>query len=97
MHLSFDAVPHAERPALAAQGYADHPAPGDLPKRHRPASSAPSGPTTGVFILCCAAAQLDFPAQQLQGVTEVLVPFEEAIVIGWRTGEGQMTWAVACV
>jgi hypothetical protein len=29
-------------------------------------------------------AQLDFPAQQLQGVTEVWVRFEEAIVIGWR-------------
>ena len=28
--------------------------------------------------------QLDFPAQQFQGVAEVWVPFEEAIVIGWR-------------
>ena len=32
----------------------------------------------------CAGAQLDVPAQQFQGVTEVWVPFEEAIVIGWR-------------
>jgi hypothetical protein len=32
----------------------------------------------------CAGAQLDFPAQQFQGVAEVWVPFEEAIVIGWR-------------
>ena len=33
---------------------------------------------------CCAGLQLDFPAQQFQGATEVWVPFEEAIVIGWR-------------
>jgi hypothetical protein len=32
----------------------------------------------------CAGPQLDFPAQQFQGVAEVWVPFEEAIVIGWR-------------
>lgn len=32
----------------------------------------------------CAGPQLDFPAQQFQVVTEVWVPFEEAIVIGWR-------------
>jgi hypothetical protein len=32
----------------------------------------------------CAGAQLDFPAQQFQGAAEVWVPFEEAIVIGWR-------------
>ncbi|HEY2404563.1 MAG TPA: hypothetical protein VGI10_01100 [Polyangiaceae bacterium] len=32
----------------------------------------------------CAGLQLDFPAQQFQGVAEVWVPFEEAIVIGRR-------------
>lgn len=32
----------------------------------------------------CAGAQLDFPAQQFQGVAEVWVPFEEAIAMGWR-------------
>ena len=32
----------------------------------------------------CAGPQLDFPAQQFQGLAEVWVPFEEAIVIGWR-------------
>lgn len=32
----------------------------------------------------CAGAQLDFPAQQFQGVAEVWMPFEQAIVIGWR-------------
>jgi hypothetical protein len=32
----------------------------------------------------CAGPQLDFPAQQFQGVTEAWVPFEQAIVIGWR-------------
>jgi hypothetical protein len=38
-----------------------------------------SGPFFG-----CAGLQLDFPAQQFQGVAEVWVPFEAAIVIGWR-------------
>jgi hypothetical protein len=37
-----------------------------------------------VVRLSCAGLQLDFPAQQFHGVTEVWVPFEEAIVIGWR-------------
>jgi len=32
----------------------------------------------------CAGVQLDFPAQQIQGLAEVWVPFEEAIAIGWR-------------
>ena len=32
----------------------------------------------------CAGAQLGFPAQQFQGIAEVWVPFEEAIVVGWR-------------
>jgi hypothetical protein len=32
----------------------------------------------------CAGLQLDFPAQQFQGVAELWVPFEEAIVIRWR-------------
>ena len=31
----------------------------------------------------CAGSQLDFPAQQLQEVAEVWVPFEESIVVGW--------------
>ena len=32
----------------------------------------------------CAGPQLDFPALQFQGLAEAWVPFEEAIVIGWR-------------
>ena len=32
----------------------------------------------------CAGLQLDFPAQQNQEVTEVWVPFEEEIAIGWE-------------
>jgi hypothetical protein len=31
----------------------------------------------------CAGLQLDFPAQQLQGVAEVWVPFDEVIAVGW--------------
>jgi hypothetical protein len=27
--------------------------------------------------------QLDFPAQQIQGVAEVWVPFDEVIAVGW--------------
>jgi len=33
--------------------------------------------------LSCAGAQLDFPNQQSQWVAEVLVQFEESIVVGW--------------
>jgi hypothetical protein len=63
--------------------------------RHRPASFCKSGcaaaapvneksPEVSFGAFGCAGAQLDFPAQQFQGVAEVWVPFEEAIVIGWR-------------
>ena len=31
----------------------------------------------------CAGPQLDFPAQQDQGVAQVWVPFEESIAVGW--------------
>lgn len=33
--------------------------------------------------LGCAGSQLDFPNQQIQGVADAWVPFEESIAIGW--------------
>jgi hypothetical protein len=33
--------------------------------------------------LSCAGAQLDFPAQQNQGVADVWVPFDQTIAVGW--------------
>jgi hypothetical protein len=33
--------------------------------------------------ISCAGSQLDFPAQHIQGVAEVWVPFEESIAVGW--------------
>lgn len=43
-------------------------------------SDEQSGPMAEVQI---AGLQLDFPAQQIPGLAEVWVPFDEAIVIGW--------------
>jgi hypothetical protein len=37
----------------------------------------------GPLVFSRAGTQLDFPAQQIQGVAEVWVPFEESIAIGW--------------
>jgi DNA invertase Pin-like site-specific DNA recombinase len=34
-------------------------------------------------IVGCAGLQLDFPVEQLQGVGDVWMPFEESIAIGW--------------
>jgi hypothetical protein len=39
----------------------------------------PSGPS----MVHIEGLQLDFPAQQTQGVAEVWVPFEVSIAIGW--------------
>jgi hypothetical protein len=50
-------------------------------KKKKPTSTSLS---KQAFSGCCAGAQLDFPAQQFQGVAEVWVPFEEAIALGWR-------------
>jgi len=40
-------------------------------------------PDSLVLSFSCAGSQLDFPAQQIQGVAEVWVPFKESIAIGW--------------
>jgi hypothetical protein len=59
--------------------------------RLRPSHGESNVPTSGEEVgegrypaSSCAGPQLDFPDQQFQGVAEVWVPFEEAIVIGWR-------------
>jgi hypothetical protein len=31
----------------------------------------------------CGGPQLDFPVQQIHGVAEVWVPFDEVIAVGW--------------
>ncbi len=48
-----------------------------------PLVSESSGNPRGTGI-GCAGPQLDFPAQQFRELAEVWVPFEKAIVIGWR-------------
>jgi hypothetical protein len=47
----------------------------DLPQKQKPPEFR------GFF--SCAGLQLDFPAQQYQGVAEVWVPFDEVIAVGW--------------
>jgi hypothetical protein len=51
----------------------------ETPRAQPPGGSGPRAPAVG-----CAGLQLDFPVKQDQGVTEVWVPFESSIAIGWE-------------
>lgn len=53
------------------------------PETAKPQTGEPDWGFYRVYIAGCAGAQLDFPAQQIQGVAEVWVPFDEVIAVGW--------------
>jgi hypothetical protein len=69
-----------ERDPLQGRARSDAAWPQNGPKTKN-AESAPRA--NSAQSLSCAGPQLDFPVQQVQGVADAWVPFDESIAIGW--------------